>query len=239
MKARSRTPNSSLVLYLGIALAVLFLCFLAYKAIQQTQYFPVKVVHVYGARHVNHEEVQAAVLPLVAHNFFSVDLESIKDRLHQFSWVEEVAIRRVWPDRVDVLVTEREPVALWREGNLLSSNGDLFSSGGYQAPLGLPQFVGPEGSQGEMLQFFNDINRRFLLLHAKIAYLELTPYQMWRMVLDNGIRVQIGHKNVLTRLGQFVKVYPKIIGAKAKDVDYVDLRYPSGMAIRWKNASET
>jgi cell division protein FtsQ len=87
-----------------------------------------------------------------------------------------------------------------------------------------------------MLKYFNDINRLFAPLHAKISYLELTPYLTWKLRLNNGITMQMGHKDILTRLGHFVKVYPKIVGARAIDVDYIDLRYPNGLAVRWKTA---
>ncbi len=212
--------------------------FEVYGSLHETRYFPVQLVHVYGAQHVEHAELQNLLKPLVAHNFFSVDMELIKDRLHQFSWVENITVRRVWPDRVDIIIAEHCPVASWRDGSLLSANGDLFSPGEYKAPADLPRFLGPDGGQGLMLQFFNDFNRELQPLHAKITTLELTPYELWHLTLDNGIRLRLTHKNSLTHLGQFVKVYPKIIGAKAKDVEYVDLRYPNGMAVKWKGTTD-
>ena len=71
-------------------------------------------------------------------------------------------------------------------------------------------------------------------IQVNIAILELGPYSTWKAVLDNGIVLQIGHKEILTRLYHFVKVYPKMIGMHAKDVEYVDLRYPNGVAVQWK-----
>lgn len=208
--------------------------FEAYRSLHETRSFPVQLVHVYGAQHVDHDELQNLLKPLVAHNFFSVDMELIKDRLRQFSWVEDITIRRVWPNRVDIIISEHRPIAHWHDGSLLSANGDLFSKGEYESPANLPRFIGPDGTQGLMLQVFNDFNRELLPLHAKITTLELTSYQLWHLTLDSGIRLRLGHKNILTHLGQFVKVYPKIIGDKAKDVEYVDLRYPNGMAVKWK-----
>jgi cell division protein FtsQ len=210
-----------------------------YRIIHQTRYFPVQYVQVYGANHIDHQELQNLLRPLVTHNFFTVDMELVQDRLRQFSWVEDIAIRRIWPDSVEIVITEHQPIAIWHDGSLLSANGDLFSQGEYDSPFPLPQFMGPDGTQATMLQFFNDFNRELSPLHAKITQLELTPYQMWRLKLDNGIGLRLGHKNILTRISQFVKVYPKIIGDKAKDVEYIDLRYPNGMAVRWKDAKET
>ena len=60
------------------------------------------------------------------------------------------------------------------------------------------------------------MNRLLTPLHAKISYLELTPYLTWKLTLDNGITLQIGHKDILTRLNHFVKVYPKIMGTSCK-----------------------
>lgn len=215
------------------------LSFEAYQKLHETRYFPVQFVHVYGAQHVDHKELQNLLKPLVAHNFFSVDMELIKGRLHQFSWVEDITIKRIWPDRVDIIITEHQPIAHWHDGSLLSASGDLFSQGEYAPSADLPRFIGPDGMQGTMLQFFNDFNRELAPLHAKITTLELTPYQMWQLTLNNGICLRLGHKNILTHLSQFVKVYPKIIGDKAKDVEYVDLRYPNGMAVKWKKATDT
>lgn len=210
--------------------------FEAYRFVHKTQYFPVKYVSVYGAKHVDHQEVQNFLMPLVSHNFFAVDMDLIQDKLRQFSWVEDIAIRRVWPDRVEIHISEHQPVAFWHDGSLLSANGDLFKQGDYEGPSGLAKFEGPDGSQRTMLEYFNDFNRELSPLHVKITQLELTSYQMWRLTLNNGVRLRLGHKNILTRLSQFVKVYPKIIGDKAEEVDYVDLRYPNGMALKWKNA---
>jgi cell division protein FtsQ len=85
-----------------------------------------------------------------------------------------------------------------------------------------------------MLQHFKDINRLLQPLHVRILTLELTPYFTWKLRLDNGMMLQLGHKDILTRLAHFVKVYPKIVGSRVADIEYVDLRYPNGVAVRWK-----
>ncbi|HVY53914.1 MAG TPA: cell division protein FtsQ/DivIB, partial [Gammaproteobacteria bacterium] len=183
-----------------------------YQTVHSSKSFPIKLVHIYNAPHVDHTELQQLLTPLLAHNFFAVDMEQVQDRLLQFSWVENVAIRRAWPDTIDIYVTEHQPIARWRDGSLLSASGNLFNPGSYKEAADLPQFVGADGEQETMLQYFNDLNRELSVLHAKITRLELAPYELWQLTLDNGIRLRLGHKNILTQLSQFVKVYPKIIG---------------------------
>ncbi len=199
-----------------------------------SRYFRIKTVRIYGANHADRREVQTWLTPLVDQGFFAIKVESIKDKLLQMPWVSEIAVRRIWPDEVDITVIEKNALARWNEGNLLSDTGELFSPKQETYPIDLPHFVGPFGQQIMMLKYFNDMNRLLSQLHVKIYYLELTPYFTWKLSLDNGITLQMGHKDVLTRLDRFVKVYPKIVGSRTKDVDYVDLRYPNGVAVRWK-----
>lgn len=196
--------------------------------------FPIKTVRVYGLQHVERQDVERLLTPLVHRGFFNSNIDYIRDRLLQMPWISEVSVSRHWPDRIDVTVIEKEAIARFNQESLLSAAGELFSPKQETYPALLPKLVGPQGQQILMLQHLKDINRLLSPLHAKIYSLELTPYLTWKLILDNGIVLQIGHKDILTRLSHFVKVYPKIVGDRVGDVDYIDLRYSNGIAVRWK-----
>lgn len=213
---------------------VILSCIFTLNKVELSNYFPIKVVRIYGLNRVDRKEVQNLLYPLVDKGFFSINVDSIRERLLQIPWIANIAVRRNWPDQVDITIVEKSAIARWNNQNLLSEMGELFSPDMNTYPSHLPQFIGPNGQQVMMLTTFNQINRLFMPLNRQIAYLEMTPYFTWKLVLDNGMMLQIGHKDILTRLDHFVKVYPKIIGSRTKDVEYVDLRYPNGMAVRWK-----
>ncbi|TAK72472.1 MAG: cell division protein FtsQ/DivIB [Gammaproteobacteria bacterium] len=213
---------------------VVLSCVYAINQIKLSQYFPIKTVRVYGINRINHDEIQNLLLPLVNRGFFKVNVDYIRDRLQQLPWVSEIAVRRNWPDQVDITVIEKNPIARWNGQNLLSESGEVFIATPDLSPTHLPIFNGPEGKQVMMLQYFNQLNQVLQPIHARIAVLEMTPYFTWKLTLDNGIALQVGHKDILTRLSHFVKVYPKIVGNRAADVEYIDLRYSNGMAVRWK-----
>jgi len=199
-------------------------------------YFPIHTVRVIGAKHLDKQEVKEVLEPLVNKDFFAVDVEHIRDRLRQMPWVSDISVSKKWPAEVDIVITERTVAARWNKQSLLSMDGDLFVPKESSYPEGLVNFIGPAGEQITMLKYFINFNRILRPLHAKISYLELTTYLTWNLQLDNGMVLKAGHGDILTRLNHFVKVYPKIIGERAEDVEYVDLRYPNGMAVRWKNA---
>ncbi|MCD6038736.1 MAG: ftsQ [Gammaproteobacteria bacterium] len=199
-----------------------------------TYYFPIKEVKIAGVQHLNHNEVQRLLTPLVSKGFFAINVEHIKESLAQFSWVADVSVRRLWPNQILIQVVEKSPLALWNEGKLLSTSGQLFSPPPETYPADLPQFLGPEGTQLKMMENYAKISAILAPLHFTIKRFEFTRGQTWIFLLNNGIKLNVGHKDVLTRVNDFVKVYPKIIGNRASEVEGVDLRYSNGLAVRWK-----
>jgi cell division protein FtsQ len=194
---------------------------------------------VYGIHHAAPEEVQQVVMPLVDRGYFTIHLDHIRDHLLQLSWISNVSVRKIWPDQVELTIHEKMPIAIWNKESLLSENGVLFSPKQASYLSSLPTFIGSPGQQIVMLNVFKDMSRLLVPLHVKIAHLELTSYLTWKLKLDNGMMMQIGYNDVLTQLNRFVKVYPKVIGTHASDVEYVDLRYPNGVAVRWKTTFAT
>lgn len=215
-----------------------FILLLLSNKLSDSARFPIKVVNIVGAKHIDHEAMQQSLAPLVSGGYFGVDVENIKERLLKISWISEVSVRRIWPDQVFVQITEKKPVARWNENSLLSSVGDLFIPETGTSPGDLPHFYGPEGKQIFMMQYYEKMNQILMPLHYKVARLEWTPAHLWNVTLDNGMKLTIGHKDFLTRFSHFVKVYPKIIGNRAADIDYVDLRYSNGLAVRWKSETQ-
>ncbi len=201
---------------------------------ETAEYFPIKEVNIAGMQHVSQAEAQHLLLPLVSKGFFSVSVDQIKENLAQFPWVAEASVRRVWPNQLFIQVTEKTPLALWNGEKILSASGQLFSPARNTYPEGLPEFVGPEGVQLKMMENYAQVTRVLAPLHFKVTRFEMSPAHTWSLMLNNGIKLNIGHKDILTRVADFVKVYPKIIGDRADKVDSVDLRYSNGLAVRWK-----
>lgn len=235
MEVRKVTRTFKILLFGTILLSIIFML----NETRFSRYFPIKTVRVYGVNRIDQQEVQALILPLVKHGFFAINVDYVRNRLLQMPWVANLNVRRIWPDKVEITVIERRAIANWNNDGLVSETGEVFSPKPETYPNNLPQFAGPAGKQLEMLKQFKQMNRILTPLHAKISYLELTPYETWKLKLDNGISMQVGHKDILTRLDHFVRVYPKIVGDQAALVDYIDLRYPNGVAVRWKTAITT
>ena len=53
--------------------------------------------------------------------------------------------------------------------------------------------------------------------------------------INNGIKLNLGRTEFINRLQRFVDLLPLIL-QQEKQVDYVDLRYDTGLAVGWKTA---
>lgn len=220
-----------------LVLFMMFLTLLFFLVAKFKTYFPIHSVRVFGLQHVDQKSMRDSLTPLVSKGFFAIDVESIKDRLFQSPWVSKAVVQRVWPDQVLITVVEKTPAARWNNASLLSASGEIFNPDVSSYPSGLPVFVGADGQHIQMLQYYKKLSGVLAPLHFKITRLELTPERSWNITFDNGMKISVGFKDVLTRMSHFVKVYPKVIGNRVAEVDYVDLRYSNGLAVKWKTVT--
>jgi cell division protein FtsQ len=56
-------------------------------------------------------------------------------------------------------------------------------------------------------------------------------------VLTGGMQLIVGGDDFLERMHRFVVIYRTELAARAKDVERVDLRYESGIAVAFRDAS--
>jgi cell division protein FtsQ len=61
----------------------------------------------------------------------------------------------------------------------------------------------------------------------------------WDMTLQNGIKVRLGRRDVAARTDLFLRVVTDIINSRAKEIEYVDMRYGNGFTIGWNGGSTT
>jgi cell division protein FtsQ len=225
------------------ALAALALGLLAYAGgcvLVDSPAFLLKTIAVEGdLERVKSREIVDALQGRVRGTFFTVDLEAVRSAVEGIPWVRRAELRRRWPDSLDVRIEEQVAIARWGqrgESQLVSAQGELFR-GRTEAPL--PILAGPAGSEGE-------VARRYLAFRELLAPLGLEPRQVllssrlaWQLRLSNGLTVQLGRDSdrdlVEERLARFVSAYPTLAKSRHR-LDYVDLRYPNGFALRISEA---
>lgn len=162
-------------------------------------------------------------------SFFDLDLRAADAELRAVPWVRAVAIRRVWPDGLEVTVEEHRPLARWGENELLDTFGDRFVAD-YSGVL--PYFQGPAGSEALMLDTYHALRQRLAVLPLAITDLELSERGAWRLTADNGLEIELGREDIQSRLDRFINVYPQLLRVAPPAGAVADLRYSHGFALR-------
>ena len=197
--------------------------------------WPVEQVHIKGRfAHLQPAQLEKQVVPLASQGFFTMNVGEIQRRLQNLPWVEQVSVRRVWPDQLSIEVREQQPVAHWGEDAFLNTQAEVFAP---EQPVDLevlPRFQGPDGYEHRVLLMYRRLQEMFKPLQLSVNSLQLDARRSWRVRLSNDLRVEIGRSRPTERIARFVRVYPAILAAGNGQLVSVDLRYSNGFALRWQ-----
>ena len=202
---------------------------------QDPLHWPVRTVHVEGRFvHLQQAELLDEVAPLAGHGFFASRVGEIQERLQEMPWVDQVWVRRVWPDRLDVQVREQRAIAHWGDGGLLNPRAQVFRPEQVAELPGLPHLEGPDGHERRVLKMYQEMLQILQSLKLGIDSLRLDARRTWSVQLSNGLTVEVGRSDPVQRVARFVRVYPAILAAANGKMVSVDLRYSNGFAVRWE-----
>lgn len=192
--------------------------------------FPLREVKVDGElHHVSREQVKLIVAKHLKGNFFTLDLINARDAFEKLPWARSVSVRRRWPDKLEVVIEEHEALARWGNTALVNKQGELFHAA---SGSDLPVFYGPDNGVIEVASQYEALSQVLKTANLEVASLALTPRRAWQITTTSGIVLELGRVEMQARLEKFANIYNSTLVNLSKKIAYVDLRYPSGFAVR-------
>lgn len=192
--------------------------------------FPLREVKVDGElHHVSREQVKLIVAKHLKGNFFTLDLINARNAFEKLPWARNVSVRRRWPDKLEVVIEEHEALARWGSTALVNKQGELFHAA---SGSDLPVFYGPDNGVIEVASQYDSLNKVLQSAKLQAATLALTPRRAWQITTTNGMVLELGRVEMQPRLEKFANIYSSTLVRLNKKITYVDLRYPSGFAVR-------
>jgi cell division protein FtsQ len=210
----------------------------------QRPMFTLKVIRIEALgeeplRRVNASTIKGTAIPKIKGNFFTADLDGVKQAFEAVPWVRKAAVRREWPNKLVVALEEHTPLGTWGDdGRLLSIKGDVFTANLAEAEEDgmLPEFAGPEGSEKDVLTRFKDLQDWFAPIKLKPESVQLSRRYAWTVKLDNGMAVELGREQSSTtlreRVDRLAAIYPQLVATLKTQIESVDMRYPNGLALK-------
>jgi len=114
VRPRQRAAKLRALMRFGAALGVIALIWAAaFGSIREAgdPRFALRAVSVSGARRTGAVRVLAAAALPLGRNVWLLDVKAAARRVRSLPWIDTATIRRAWPNRLSIVVTERTPVA--------------------------------------------------------------------------------------------------------------------------------
>ncbi len=218
-----------LLLVLGVA---------AYEGAQRALPYvdrPISKVSVDGElSYISQQAVQQRIAPYIQASFLQINLSGMRQELEQMPWIAHAEVRRVWPDQIMIRLEEQLPVARWGDEALLNNAGHAFApreSANYQH---LPRLAGPQRAQRQVMQQYQVLSQMLRPLGFSISALEMRERGSWYLRTAQGIDLLLGRDHIVDKMRRFAAIYEKALKAQQPNIARIDLRYPNGLAVAWR-----
>ena len=194
--------------------------------------FRITTVSVSGEKHLTSADILAAAGVRLDVSLLFLDADAARLRLKAMPWISEAAVRKLYPDRVEITLTEREPFAVWQVAGRISV---ISREGTVIAPLSgtefasLPLVVGPGCGlrAGEFLTLLD----RYPDIRDRVRASILVGERRWNLRLRNGIDIMLPESGVEAAL-ELVSRLDRDKQLLSRDIAAVDLRLPDRVSVR-------
>jgi len=192
----------------------------------------IATVSLSGQRQVSREAIFAAAGVTDHSSLLFLDVADARARLEAIPWIAEATVRKLYPDRLQITVTEREAFALWqRQGKVaaIAADGTVLSDKIEPRLAALPFVVG-EGAAVKARDFLAVLDK-FPAIRDQVRASIYVAERRWNLRLKNGIDVRLPETDVEAALATLTRLdaEKKLL---TRDVTSVDLRLPDRLSVR-------
>lgn len=225
---------------LSSVITVMVFCAIGYGAILAVNHLdkPIAKVSIEGEfKYIEQKQFIGLVNGQISGGFITIDLKALQDVLHQHPWVAEVSIQRQWPANLHINVIEEVPIARWGDDSFLNRLGDKLTIKDNSHLSNLPLMTAQFGSSSEVMKQYQRLADLLLPTGLKLAKLELDHIGGWQVETSNGIKLILGRNHVGEKIRRLVTVWRSDLYKQSARIKAIDLRYPNGLAVAWRNST--
>ena len=199
--------------------------------------FRIAAISLTGEKEVSREEVLSAAGVTGRASLLFLDADAARTRLLTKPWIADAAVLKLYPDRLQITITERLAFALWQKDgrvSVIAADGTVLEPFVEDRYLRLPLVVG-RGAERQAKDFLAIVDR-YPDIRSKLQASILVAERRWDLRLSNGIDVRLPETDVesaLDRLGELDRD-KKLF---SRDITSVDLRLPDRVTVRLSDAA--
>jgi len=233
LKSEGSIKKVTIIVYILIPIISLFLF---YELVTSSK-FPISEIGIKGEyKNVSKSQIDLIKNKFIKKNFFALSLRETRVVFKKLPWIRDVSIRRDWNKfGLIVEIESHKPIARWGNQGLVNTYGEIFHAA-YDDKLSL--FLGPDEFVSEMTVKYNQINKILEKELMQIGTISLSNRLSWEIYTNNNIRFFLGKEgknNIVKKLNILIENYQYIVAKSKSRIEYVDLRYKDGFAVKKLN----
>ncbi len=199
--------------------------------------FRISSIALSGERHISREEVLAAVGVTGTTSLLFLDVEDARDRLKRNPWIADATVLKLYPDRLQIGIKEREAFALWQQGgqvSVIAEDGTVLEPYVNPRLIRLPLVVGL-GAAARAKQFLALLDRQPELRELVRASV-LVGERRWNLRLRNGLDIRLPENDVEQAMARLVALDKdkKLI---SRALAAIDLRLPDRVTVQLSDSA--
>ena len=233
LKKESTIKKATSFVYVLIFFTLMFLVY----QLMTSSNFPINEIGIKGEyENINKSQINLIKNKFIKKNFFGINLEETRKAFKKLPWIRDVSIRRDWQKfGLLVEIESHKPIARWSNRGLVNNFGEIFHAA-YDEKL--PLFVGPDEFANEMTVKYYQINKILEKELMQIGTISLSNRLSWEIYTNNNMRLFLGKENgenIIKKLKLLINNYQYILSESKSRIEYVDLRYQDGFAVKKLN----
>ncbi|HLH92758.1 MAG TPA: cell division protein FtsQ/DivIB [Xanthobacteraceae bacterium] len=201
--------------------------------------FNITSVALTGNKHLSREQIFAEAGVTGHSSLLFLDVAEARAKLQTNPWIADATVRKLYPDRLEIAITERAGFALWQKDGrigVIADDGTVVEPYLSRAFVDLPLFVGV-GAAPRAKDFLALIDR-YPAIRDQMRAAILVAERRWNLRLKNGIDVKLPETDVAAALDRLVALDrdKKLL---TRDIVSIDLRLPDRVTVRLTDAAAT
>ncbi len=197
----------------------------------------IATVSLSGQRQVSREEIFAAAGVTDRSSLMFLDVADARARLEAIPWIAEATVRKLYPDRLQITITEREAFALWQQQgkvNVIAADGTVLGTK-VEPRFALLPFVVGNGAAARARDFLAVLDR-FPSIRDSVRASILVADRRWNLRLKNGIDVRLPDTDMERALETLAR-FDRDKNLLSRDIVAIDLRLPDRLTVRLSDAA--
>jgi cell division protein FtsQ len=199
--------------------------------------FRIASIALSGERHVSREEILSAAGVTGTTSLLFFDVDEARDRLKANPWIADATVLKLYPDRLQIGIKEREAFALWQQAgrvSVIAGDGTVLEP--FVNPrlirLSLVVGIGAAARAKEILTLLD----RYPDLRDQVRASVLIGERRWNLRLRNGLDIRLPESDVEQALVTLAGLDrdKKLL---SRDIVAIDLRLPDRVTVRLSEAA--